>query len=218
MSLDSDWDSRSIDSRRSDFNDGAEAILMNADFKIEAPRGEEDNRSRCSTPESHRNSCHGYHGYGQGALVYSCGCYKYKEMARYKYPEPEPEPEPSNLEQASEVGGGDDDSKGIGASSLKWKILHEDDIVHSISRDITAMSEALLPDTKLPPSKRRKLGRQFELFEEVPTQDLIKLAKEVVILGEALVRMKEVLHGQSTTLLTICEVLFSITEQEGSSG
>lgn len=79
------------------------------------------------------------------------------------------------------------------------------------------MSEASVPDIKLPPSKRRKLGSQSEAFEEVPTRDLIKLAKEVVILGEALVKMKEVLHGQSTTVLTICEVLSSITEQEGSS-
>jgi hypothetical protein len=93
-----DFDSRSMDSRPSDFNDGAEDILMNADFKIEAPRrGEEDNRSRCSTPESHRNSCLGGQGHGQGAPVYSCGCYKHRVMARYKYPEPQPEP--SDLEQ-----------------------------------------------------------------------------------------------------------------------
>jgi hypothetical protein len=96
MSLDSDSDSRSMDSRPSDFNDGAEVILTNADFKIEAPRtGEEANQSRSSTPESHKNFCDNYQGHGQGAPVYSCGCYRYKDMARYKCPEPSP----SDLEQ-----------------------------------------------------------------------------------------------------------------------
>jgi hypothetical protein len=80
------------------------------------------------------------------------------------------------------------------------------------------MWEASVPDIIFPPSKRRKLLRQSESLKEEPTRDLIKIAKEVVVLGEALVRIKEVLHGQTTTLLTICEVLSSVTEQKGSSG
>ncbi|KAG1862612.1 hypothetical protein F4604DRAFT_1683762 [Suillus subluteus] len=168
MSLDSDWDSHSMDSRPSDFNNGAEVILMNADFEIEAPRrDEEDNRSRCSTLESHRKYCHEYHGHGQGAPVYSCGCYIYSQIPRYKYPKPEPSP--SDLEQASEAGNGDGDSEDIGASSLKRKILHGDDTVDSISRDITAMWEVSVPNIKLLPSKHRKLGRQSESFEEGST-------------------------------------------------
>jgi hypothetical protein len=95
MSLDSDWDSRSVDSCPSDFNDGAEDILLDANFKVPS-RGEEDNQSLCSTPESHKN-CHEYNAHGQGASVYSCGCYKYREMTRYKYPEPSPSP--SDLQQ-----------------------------------------------------------------------------------------------------------------------
>ncbi|KAG1754683.1 hypothetical protein EDD22DRAFT_844773 [Suillus occidentalis] len=211
MTLDSDWDSRSMDSRPSDFNDGAEVLLTNADFEIEAPRtGEEANQSRSSTPESHKNFCNNYQGHGQGATVYSCGCYRYKDMARYKCPEPLP----SDLEQASETGNGDSDV--IGALSLKRKILHGNDTAHSISRDITTVWEVSVPGIELPQSKRRKLERQSESFEEGPPRSLIKVAKEVVALGEALLRMKEDLDGQRTILLTICEALTSVTGQEGS--
>lgn len=78
-----------MDSRPSDFNDGAEDILMNNSFKIEAQRGNEgDDQSRCSTPESHKDTCDGFGVGGQGAPIYSCGCYNYREMRRYKYPSP----------------------------------------------------------------------------------------------------------------------------------
>ncbi|KAG1760682.1 hypothetical protein EDD22DRAFT_954766 [Suillus occidentalis] len=117
MSLDSDWDSCP-----SDFNDGAEDILLDANFKV-PKRGEEVNQSPCSTPESHKN-CHEYNVHGQGASVYSCGCYKYREMTRYKYREPSPSP--SDLQQASKSGNGD--SGDIHALSLKRKISDEDDM------------------------------------------------------------------------------------------
>jgi hypothetical protein len=74
-----------IDSRPSDFTNGAEAILVN---------GVGNGLSRCSTPESHRD-CHEHGAYGQGAPIYSCGCYNYSELERYK----DPKPSPLDLEQ-----------------------------------------------------------------------------------------------------------------------
>ncbi|KAG1863505.1 hypothetical protein C8R48DRAFT_773560 [Suillus tomentosus] len=206
MSLDSDWDSRSMDSRPSDFNDGAEAILMNASIEIEIPTG--DDQSRGSTPESHKD-CHEYRAYGQGAPVYSCGCYRYREMERYKVLKLSP----PDLEQALESGDGDfEDVDGLG---LKRKIRNENDTVHS---DITNVRAASGPATKLPPSKRRNLGRQSESFKGELTQSLGKIAHEFVVLGGALVGIKEVLDKQSTILLAICEALPSVTDREGNSG
>jgi hypothetical protein len=89
MAFDSDWDSRSVDSRPSDFNDGAEAILMNTDLMIEAHRGREGD-DRCTTPEGHIDYDYQYAAHGQGAPAYSCGCYNYSMMERYKSPKTSP--------------------------------------------------------------------------------------------------------------------------------
>jgi hypothetical protein len=78
------------------------------------------------------------------------------------------------------------------------------------------MWEVSVPGIELPQSKRRKLKRQSESFKEGPPRSLIKVAKEVVVLGEALLRMKKDLDGQRTILLTICDALTSVTGQEGS--
>jgi hypothetical protein len=96
MTFYSDWDSRSMATRPSDFKDGAEIILMNTSSKIEAQGGDDgDSQSRSSTPESHKEFCLGSGAYGQGAPVYSCGCYRYSEMRRYTHIQPSP----PNLEQ-----------------------------------------------------------------------------------------------------------------------
>ncbi|KAG1885131.1 hypothetical protein F4604DRAFT_1676530 [Suillus subluteus] len=53
-----DTNSYSVDSRPSDFNDGAEAILIDA--TLEAQRvGKSIHHSRSSTPQSHKDSCPG---------------------------------------------------------------------------------------------------------------------------------------------------------------
>jgi hypothetical protein len=66
-----------------------------------------------------------------------------------------------------------------------------------------------VPDINVQSSKRRKIGG-LESLEE--TRSLLKIAKEVVVLGEALVRMKDVLDGQSMSLLMIWEALSSLNE------
>ncbi|KAG2135841.1 hypothetical protein DEU56DRAFT_913226 [Suillus clintonianus] len=200
MSSDSDWDSHSMDSRPSDFNDGAEAILMNTSFKIEALEGGEgDNLSRCSTPESHKD-CHGYNSNGQGAPVYSCGCYKYSEMERYKNPPSHPD-----LEQALESG--NDDPDNIDVLSPKRKTCNEDDTPRNFFQDITNMRAASMPAIELPPLKRRKLESQSKLFEGGLTQSLAQVAQEVAVVREALGRIKEDLGRQSIILLAICEAI-----------
>lgn len=76
----SDTESSSADSRPSDFNDGAEVILINTTFGAHRA-GKGVHRSRSSTPQSHKDSCPGPgQSHGQGGPVYSCGCYAYGEI------------------------------------------------------------------------------------------------------------------------------------------
>jgi hypothetical protein len=85
-----------MDSHPSDFNDGAEEILMNTSFEIGAPgQNKGDDWSGCTTLESHKDSCHKYGAFGQGIPIYSCSCYIYSKIIRDKYPELSP----SDLEQ-----------------------------------------------------------------------------------------------------------------------
>ncbi|KAG2035447.1 hypothetical protein BDR03DRAFT_1012621 [Suillus americanus] len=199
MTSDSDWDSRSMDSRPSNFNDGAEAILMNTDFNIEAPRGGKgDDQSRCSTPESHKD-CQEHNGHGQGGPVYSCGCYNYGALERNKYLKlllPE-------LEQALESSNSDPGNNSV--SSPKRKIHDENDTLRNFFQDITDVRAASVPVIELPPSKRTKLGRKSKLFKGELTQSIAKVAQEIVVVREALGRIKENIDQQSIILLAICE-------------
>lgn len=74
-----------------------------------------------------------------------------------------------------------------------------------------------MPNIKLPPSKHRKLSEQSELFEEGVTQPLVELTKEIVVLGEKLLKAKEALRRHGTTILAICEISATVTEREESS-
>ncbi|KAG1787337.1 uncharacterized protein HD556DRAFT_1312799 [Suillus plorans] len=161
-------------SRPSDFNDGAEAILMNTDF------GFEDHSGR-STPESHIG-CPGY-GHGQGGPVYSCGCYKHNlnGFARFQS-----EPSSLDTQQACQLADakfraahpkllgahGDDhnnDDSGGSGSKRKWS---EDD------GDVTNMRATSVPIVELPPEKRTRIEGKFESFEgESPA--LAKIMQEV---------------------------------------
>ncbi|KAG1883548.1 uncharacterized protein F5891DRAFT_990650 [Suillus fuscotomentosus] len=200
MTSDSDWDSRSMDSRPSDFNDGAEDILMNNSFKIEAQRGNEgDDQSRCSTPESHKDSCNGFGVGGQGAPVYSCGCYNYEETRRYKYPSPS-HPDLETLNS------GNHDHKNVDVLSSKRKIRDENDTPRSLFRDVTNAQVASVPASEPPPSKRKKLGTQSELFEGGLVQSLAKVTEEVAVMRKALGKIKEDLGRHSIILRAIHEV------------
>lgn len=61
----------SFDSRPSDFNDAAEALLMNF-------------QAGSTTPSSHGENCNRGGGTGQGLPTYSCGCYNYNKLPRYQ--------------------------------------------------------------------------------------------------------------------------------------
>lgn len=83
MSSDADTDT-SIDSRSSDFNDGAEAILKNTTSETRTA-GKGVHCSRSATPQSHKDSCPGPgQSHGQGGPVYSCGCYAYSEHSKFE--------------------------------------------------------------------------------------------------------------------------------------
>ncbi|KAG1890296.1 hypothetical protein F4604DRAFT_1673740 [Suillus subluteus] len=170
MSSNSDTLSTSSnDSRSSDFNDGSEAILAYAESF--------ENRSNRSTPESHWG-CTRYHGHRQGAPEHSCGCYKHN-VTRWV----EPEPLPADNEQAFQLA----DEFGLGAkqheqlepqleapscgledtdeSRRKRKRSEDDSAPSNFSHDVTNIRATSVPVIELWPEKRRKIGRNFELFE-----------------------------------------------------
>ncbi|KAG1848142.1 hypothetical protein C8R48DRAFT_677346 [Suillus tomentosus] len=173
----SDYSSHSTnDSRPSDFNDGAEAILMNTDFGFE-------DCSRRSTPESHFG-CHGY-GHGQGGPVYSCGCYKHDCNGFGRF---QSEPSSPDTEQACQLAdakfraehpelleaqGGDHNNADAPCSKRKWS---EDD------GDVTNMRATSVPIVELPPKKRTRIERKSESFEG---ESLAKIMQEVVGLRDA---------------------------------
>ncbi|KAG2749136.1 hypothetical protein P692DRAFT_20874197 [Suillus brevipes Sb2] len=192
MASDSDSDSRSVDSRPSIFNDGAEAILADTIFKVEAPSGREgDNQSRSSTPESHKD-CKG-NAHGQGAPVYSCGCYKYKRMDSYQYFN-----QPQSPYQPLEFS--DSDPGDIVALSPKRKIRDDNDTLSNVFQDITNVRAASEPVIKLRPSKRRKLVIHSELLEGGLAQSLAEVAHEIAAMRESLDRVKKVLVGKACNL------------------
>ncbi|KIK31834.1 hypothetical protein CY34DRAFT_19521 [Suillus luteus UH-Slu-Lm8-n1] len=164
MSPESDWDSSSMDSRPSGFNDGAEAILMNANFEIDAPGGGEEDNQSGSSPESHKG-CQRHDGHGQGA--------------------PALEPLNGNLGNIDE-------------SSLKRKMRDENETLHI--RDITNAWEASVPAIELPPSKRMKLDKPSESFEERLARSRVKIVQEVFLVLKALDRIKELLDEQTCDL------------------
>ncbi|KAG1736180.1 hypothetical protein EDD22DRAFT_852292 [Suillus occidentalis] len=173
MASDSDSGPRSVSSHPSDFNDGAEAILVDTIFKVEAPSGREgDNQSRSSTPESHKD-CKYYNAHGQAAPVYSCGCYKYKKMDRFEY---------------------------FNQPQSPYQIRDDNDTLSNVFQDITNVQAASEPVIKLRPLKRRKLGIHSELLEGGLAQSLAEVAHEIAAMRESLDRVKNVLVGKACNL------------------
>ncbi|KAG1852232.1 hypothetical protein F4604DRAFT_1933812 [Suillus subluteus] len=151
----SDWDTHSDDS------------LLSV-FKLE-------DRSGRSTPESHWG-CPGY-GHGQGAPVYSCGCYKHNVLKWFK-PELSP-PENEQVfqltdklqlgaeqpEQQLETPSRDGNLEDADKSRVKRKRSEDDNTMRNFGHDITNMQATSAPLIELPPKKRKKIGRHIELFE-----------------------------------------------------
>ncbi|KAG1904884.1 uncharacterized protein F5891DRAFT_1184306 [Suillus fuscotomentosus] len=201
--MSSDCDTHTNDSHPSDFNDGADAILAYANFKFEG--------SRRSTPESHFG-CPGS-AHGQGAPVYSCGCYKYNILERFK-----PSPSPPDNEQAFqladefgaeqpkpqlEVQDGDHYNGDARHSKRKRSDDHDDVIPRNFGQDVRATS---VPVVELqPPVKHRKIERKFELFEGESA--LAKVMQEVVEVREVVSRIEAVIDRQNTVLLEICNAI-----------
>lgn len=74
---------------------------------------------------------------------------------------------------------------------------HHTQILDSFFDNITnVQAAASVPAIELPPSKRRKLGRH-EPLDGILTQSLARIVQEVVLLSEALIRIKEVLDMQN---------------------
>ncbi|KIK35592.1 hypothetical protein CY34DRAFT_16925 [Suillus luteus UH-Slu-Lm8-n1] len=205
--MSSDGDTTSDDSRSSSYNDGNEAILANAKLP-------ENNSSR-STPESHWG-CTMYHGHGQGAPVYSCGCYKHNVVRRFKSEASPPDneladefhlgaerhkqPEPVKLEARSEDGGLEDTD----GSHRKRKWSEDDSTLRNFGHDITNIRATSVPVIGLPPEKRRKVGGNLVLCEG---ELLAKVMQEVEGVREAMSRIEVIFDRQRTVLLEICNAI-----------
>jgi flagellar hook-basal body complex protein FliE len=77
----------------------------------------------------------------------------------------------------------------------------------SVFQDTTNVQVASVLAIDLPPSKRRKLGKQPESFEGGLVQSLSKVVQEVAVAREALSKIKEDLGQQSIILHAICEAI-----------
>ncbi|KAG1898640.1 uncharacterized protein F5891DRAFT_981787 [Suillus fuscotomentosus] len=204
--MSSDCDTLSNDSRPSDFNDGLEAILANADLF--------ENHSNRSTPESHQG-CTRHPGHGQGAPVYSCGCYKHDTLSGGFEPDDWPpnneqafqlvdefqlgaeqheQPEPQ-LEAPSQDGLEDADE-----SHRKRKRSEDNGTPCNLGRDVTNARATSVPIIKLPPEKRRKIG----IFEGGL---VAKVMQEVVGVREAMSRIETIINRQNEVLHEICNAI-----------
>ncbi|KAG2120576.1 uncharacterized protein F5147DRAFT_647051 [Suillus discolor] len=196
--MSSDSDTLSHDSRPSNFNDGAEAILANAILF--------ENRSNRSTPESHWG-CTRCPGHGQSAPVYSCGCYKHnvallREFELEDWPPDEQvfqlvdegaeqhEPLEPRLEVPSRDGGLEDADE----SHRKRKRSEDDSTPRNLGHDITNIRATSVPIIELPSEKHRKIGRNFELSEGGL---LAKVMQEVVGVHEAMSRIEAIINGKN---------------------
>ncbi|KIK37847.1 hypothetical protein CY34DRAFT_108927 [Suillus luteus UH-Slu-Lm8-n1] len=164
MSSDADTDT-SIDSRSSDFNDGAEAILKNTTSETRTA-GKGVHCSRSATPQSHKDSCPGPgQSHGQGGPVYSCGCYAY------------------NLEHFTDryqMGRGED-----GELCLKQKRSQYDwyNAMNSVDQDITNGEKAFQKHTKH--TRRFKyLANKVKDMEEAMSRLEAAIGRQCTILKE----------------------------------
>ncbi|KAG1760157.1 hypothetical protein EDD22DRAFT_848697 [Suillus occidentalis] len=130
--MSSNWDTHGNDSRSSDFNDGADILLANANFKFEDRHG-----TMRSTPDP--------------VLL---------------------------LFQKLEARDGDHDSE----PRSKRKRSEENVTPRDFGHDVTSMRATTVPVVELPPKKRRKSGRTFEIFEG---ESLSMFMREVVELQGA---------------------------------
>ncbi|KAG1799429.1 uncharacterized protein HD556DRAFT_1458280 [Suillus plorans] len=144
-------------SHPSDFNDGAEVILTDANFRLE-------DRSGRSTPESHIG-CH--------------GCYQWN-FGQFKSEPSSPDDEEAfqladefRAEQPEllEAQGGNHNNADAPRSKRKWS---EDD------GGVTNMGATSVPIVELPPKKRTKVERKFESFEGELLAKMAAVMQEVV--------------------------------------
>ncbi|KAG1744724.1 hypothetical protein EDD22DRAFT_851371 [Suillus occidentalis] len=131
--MSSNWDTHGNDSHSSDFNDGGDILLANANFKFEDRHG-----TTRSTPEP--------------VLL---------------------------LFQKLEAQDGDHDNE----PRSKRKRSEEDVTPRDFGHDVASMKATTVPVVELPPKKRRKSGRKFEIFEG---ESLSMFMREVVELQGAI--------------------------------
>ncbi|KAG1893610.1 uncharacterized protein F5891DRAFT_1196138 [Suillus fuscotomentosus] len=137
-------------SHPSDFNDEAELILTDANFRLEDCLGR-------STPESHIG-CHGC-GHGKSVPAYSCRCYQ-QNFGQFKSKPSSPDDEEAF--QPTDY---------APCSKRKWS---EDD------GGVTNIGATSVPIVELLPEKHMKVERKFESFEGELLAKMAAIMQEVV--------------------------------------
>lgn len=74
----------------------------------------------------------------------------------------------------------------------------------NLGHDVTNARATSVPIIELPPEKRRKIGRNFELFEGGL---LAKVMQEVMGVREAMSRIEAIINRQNEVLHEICNAI-----------
>ncbi|KAG1775701.1 hypothetical protein EV702DRAFT_1046799 [Suillus placidus] len=168
-------DSESVDSRPSDFNDAAEFLLIDAAGSVKA-----NERDQFISSRSHDYvNCLGQIGYGQGAPVYPCGCYKHMVDS--------PERLKRNWNAAM--------SKDFG-SILKRKRSWSDD-EDTVPR--RAASQPILEGQPRHQKTHKRLKKAFEFKGATQAETLMEVGRVI----------EAAINRQTAILSEICEVLKS---------
>ncbi|KAG1906198.1 uncharacterized protein F5891DRAFT_1182417 [Suillus fuscotomentosus] len=180
--MSSDCDTLSNDSHPSDFNDGLEAILANADLF--------ENHSNRSTPESTRDAL-GILAMGK-ALQY---IHAFQLVDEFQLGAEQHEQLEPQLEAPSQDGLEDADE-----SHQKRKRSEDNGTPCNLGRDVTNARATSVPIIELPPEKRRKIG----IFEGGL---VAKVMQEVVGVREAMSRIETIINRQNEVLHEICNAI-----------
>lgn len=81
---------------------------------------------------------------------------------------------------------------------------HRTQTPRDFGHDVTSLRATTVPVVELPPKKRRKSGRKFEIFEG---ESLSMFMREVVELQGAVSRIETAIIRQTTILLQLCNVI-----------
>ncbi|KAG1733223.1 uncharacterized protein EDB91DRAFT_1084500 [Suillus paluster] len=161
---------------------------MKANIDLEAPGASPvDGSSWSSTPESHE-ACTGYHSHGQGAPVYSYGCYNFGKVRRLACTKPSTQDPEQTCQLAHNL-----DTEQYKPLELESKVRNGDE----------KGVDKLLSN----PNLKRKASDSSDEAREREFQSVAKVELEVAAILEAVHRMEAAVERQSRILVEVCNTI-----------